>query len=160
MPSYRNNPNYQPRQDTGWGLIFRLNLLFGKIEEDVDRDDLDSWNKHIDAIYRNILYKQKEEIVKDENGKIKDVRFNQADVEIFSKFAQQIDVIKKEMHSIRGNNPYVEPDIESGNQLFALKMKFYNIVFKKDIWIRKKMYQLDLYLKQAEHDPRKAIYGG
>ena len=152
--AYRS-PFFQPRQDTGWGLIYRLNLLLGKVETDVDNGDLDSWNKHIDAIFRNILYKEPEIITYDENKKIKGVTFTKADTEVFSRFAQQIKNIKLQIQIARTYDPE-----DRKKALFELRERYYNLIFKKDVWIRKKMFKLDLYLRQIEHDPRKAIYGG
>ena len=154
--AYRGNAYWQPRQDTGWGLIFRLNGLLNRIERDVDEGDLDNWNKHIDAIFRNILYKNDAEIVYDEKGKIVDIQLTKEDIQIFSRFANNIKVVKDKIRIV---SAYEDED-ERKKQLHDLKEKLYNILFKKDIWIRKKMFELELYLKQVEHDPRRAIYGG
>jgi hypothetical protein len=154
--AYRGNAYYQPRQDTGWGLIFRLNGLLNKIERDVDEGELDNWNKHIDAIFRNILYKNDAEILYNEKGKLMDIRFTKEDIEIFSRFAVMIKTIKDKMVAVMN----YEDDDEKKRQLRLLREDLYNILFKKDIWIRKKMFELELYLRQVEHDPRRAIYGG
>jgi hypothetical protein len=69
-------------------------------------------------------------------------------------FALRIKTIKNDIRIERANK-----EVNHSN-LSRLKEALYGIIFKKDIWIRKKMFELKLYLKEAEHDPRKAIYGG
>jgi len=154
--AYRGNAYYQPRQDTGWGLIFRLNGILNKIEHDVDEGDLDNWNKHIDSIFRNILYKNDAESIRDDKGRIIDIRLTKEDIQIFSMFARNIKSIKDKM---RVATSYEDED-EMKRQLHVLREEYYNLLFKKDIWIRKLMFTLELYLRQVEHDPRRAIYGG
>lgn len=154
--AYRGNAYFQPRQDTGWGLIFRLNGILNKIEHDVDEGDLDSWNKHIDAVYRNILYKNDVETIRDEQGKILDVRLTKEDTQIFSMFARNIKNVRDKMRVVTG----YEDEDEKRRLLHNLREELYNILFKKDLWIRKLMFTLELYLRQVEHDPRRAIYGG
>jgi hypothetical protein len=156
MAYSRNNPWQQSRQDTGWGLIFRLNLLMGKIERDCETGDLLKWNLHIDRIFANILYRNAEEIVKDDKGRVIDVRFSADDIEVFTRFARKIEDIKSNMIKIK----FLDSDEEKITQQHKLRIDLYNLVFKKDIWIRKKMYEQKLYLRESESDPRKAIYGG
>lgn len=151
-----SNPWQQTRQDTGWGLIYRLNLLMAKIEHDVESGNLESWNLHIDRIYANILFKNDYEIIKDSKGKVLDIKLNKEDIEIFSRFAERIEEIKNKVLNLN----FYENDYEKHKEYHRLKKELYNLIFKKDIWIRKKMSQVKLYLKEVEHDPRKAIYGG
>jgi hypothetical protein len=91
------NNNKASIQDTGWGLIFRLNLIMGKIENDLERGDLEKWNLHIDRIYANIMYKDQGEYVFNEKGKILDITFSKADVEMFQRFAEKIKTIKTKL---------------------------------------------------------------
>lgn len=147
---------YQPRQDTGWGLIFRLNGILAKLEQDVESGDLEKWNLHLDRIYSNISYKKPEEKIYDDKGNVVDIKFDSEDVEIITMFNTQIAKKKKE---IALANIELE-DNEKKIKIKQLRDKLYQILFKKDVWIRKKMFVMNLYLKEVEHDPRKAIYGG
>lgn len=156
--SYKSSPFYQPKQDTGWGLIFRLNGLFDAIERDVENGNMDRWNLHLDRIFINILYKNPEETIKDEKGKVTDIKFSALDIEIFTKINRMIDDVKTAMY-----NPKTFLKMKSQERIAKvneLRREYYKLLFKKDVWLRKKMFKLDLYLKQVEHDPRKAIYGG
>lgn len=147
-----------PKQDTGWGLIYRLNLLLGKIENAVEAGSLDKWNLFLDRIYANILFKNPAEIIKDEKGRILDITFSPEDTKIFFKFNEQIQKLKNDINKII-SNPTLTKEYKR-EQIHKYKENLYNLLFKKDVWIRKKMFELKLYLQQVEHDPRKAIYGG
>lgn len=141
--------NQAPSKDTGWGLIFRLNGILGKIEDDIEQGRLDSWNLHMDRIYINIMHKNPEEIIKDNKGKIIDVQFSKEDMEVF-------DIINKKIRELRKNIAYAI----SPSKKIINKNLLYDALNKKDIWMRKKMFKMNLYLRETERDPRKAIYGG
>jgi len=148
MPPFK----FQARQDTGWGLIYRLNNIMAKIETDIENGDMIRWNLHLDRIFVNIIYKNPEEKVRDAKGKIIDVNLSKEDTDIFSALNKQIEDEKKNMVLAKQNDDNVK--------LVEAKNKLYGLLLKKDIWIRKKMFQLKLYLREGESDPRKAIYGG
>lgn len=151
MP-YKNYGNNPPRQDTGWGLIFRLNGILNKIEYANDNGNLGAWNNLMDRVYINIVFKNPEEIIKDEDGKVTDIKFSKDDIEVFSKINERITEIKKNIESYKRAEEIEKFNIEMN--------KLYNQLIKKDIWLRKKLFQFNLYLRQVEHDPRRAIYGG
>ena len=148
------NNNQSSPKDTGWGLIFRLNLIMGKIENDLETGNLEKWNLHIDRIYANIMFKDQGEYVKDAKGNIIDITFSKEDVEMFQRFAEKIKIIKSK---IRIELSQEEP---RANVVHQFKDEWYSLLFKKDMWIRKRMFALKLYLRETESDPRKAIYGG
>lgn len=151
-----------PTKDTGWGLIFRLNLLLGKIEKDVEVGNLDMWNLRIDRIFANISHKNPAEVIYDKDpvifpdAKPIDISFSAEDIGVFKMFAEKIEKIKE----ARKKALKYQDDEYRAAQMAKIKKAFYNIIFKKDIWIRKKMADRKLYLQQIEHDPSKAIYGG
>jgi len=158
MPPFRS-PYYQPKQDTGWGLIFRLNDLLGRIERDVEAGDLDKWNLHLDRVFANILHKDPEEVVRDDKtGKIIDIKFSKDDIEIFVRLNEKIEKMKSEIYIIIHNEH--NEDKFKREELMKFRKNYYNLLFKKDIWVRKKMSQKKLYLTQIEHNPMRAIYGG
>ena len=143
----------ESKQDTGWGLIFRLNDLFRKIENDVEAGNLAKWDLHMDRIFVNILYKEDAEIVLDAKTNLPiDIKFSDEDIEIFTQTQSNIQTIKNKISTARQNE-----NLEEAKKQTHI---YYNYLFKKDIWLRKKLFKLKLYLQQSEHDPRKAIYGG
>jgi len=149
----------QPKQDTGWGLIFRLNDLLNKVERDADNGDFLKWDLHLNRIYSNIIFKNPMEIAKDKNGKIVDIVLGREDVEEFSLFNTKIENKKSEIIKqkiITTDNP----SLEENKKINKLNNELWAIIYMKEIWLRKKMTDLHLYLRQVEHDPGKAIYGG
>ena len=74
---------------------------------------------------------------------------------MFPRFNSKINDIKIKMAKARSLD-----DEERRLEIGKLNQEYYNLIFKKDVWIRKKMFQLKLYLAETEHDPRKSIYGG
>jgi len=152
--AYSSKWNNSSPKDTGWGLIFRLNLIMGKIENDLETGNLDKWNLHIDRIYANIMFKDQGEYIKDKKGNIIDIKFSREDVEMFQRFATNINVLKEKIRNAMSEE---ERDMRLVNKY---KNELYSLLFKKDMWIRKRMFILKLYLRETESDPRKAIYGG
>ena len=148
------NNNQSSPKDTGWGLVFRLNLIMGKIENDLEAGNLEKWNLHIDRIYANIMFKDQGEYVKDAKGNIIDITFSKEDVEMFQRFAEKIKIIKSKIRI------ELSQEIPNANLVHKFKDEWYSLLFKKDMWIRKRMFALKLYLRETESDPRKAIYGG
>jgi intergrase/recombinase len=146
------SPYNQPEKDTGWGLIFRLNDLMADIETAIDNGNLNKWDQKMDRIFCNIRFKESAEVIKDEAGKIVDVKLSKDDVETFNFLNREIG---QKRVSMKG--AYI---LKNFKEYHKAKNELYNLLMKKDIWLRKLMAELHLYLKEVEHDPRKAIYGG
>jgi hypothetical protein len=144
---------FQSRQDTGWGLIYRLNNIMAKVERDIENGDMNRWNLHLDRIFANITFKSEAELIKDENGKITDVKLSKDDTDVFTLFHQKIESQKRrivEAKTLEENKVQITKEMN----------KLYSILLMKDIWTRKLMFKLKLYLREGESDPRKAIYSG
>lgn len=142
-----------PAQDTGWGLIFRLNDLFGKIENVVPNGDFNTWNILLDRIFCNLSYRQRMVVGKDGEGKIVSVEMDEESKRIFQFLNKEVFEAKKKISEAGRKENFSEVKIAKG--------KLYNALIKKDIWLRKYMHnELGIYLKEVEYDPSKAIYGG
>ena len=148
----------QPDKDTGWGLINRLNNILYKIEYAVDSGDYEKWNRLLDRVFINITYKNSAEIVYDGDGKMIDIQLPKADIEVFSKINERVKIIKNEIQRLMDEERKSKGKIHHDIRVSHLKTKLYNIYVKKDIWVRKKMFQVGLYLKASDSDPSKAIY--
>jgi len=134
--------------DAGIGLIIRLNILMRNIEYSVDKGDLRAWNRHLDSIYRNVLYRGKKEVIYDPKTKeILRLEFLDEDMKIFKSFQKRLQVIMEEMRRAK--------ESENIKELKRLNDIYYNITYEKDIWLRQVLFALKLYLKQAEYDPAK-----
>ena len=141
-----------PEKDTGWGLIYRLNRLLDKIELACETGNYDRWNLLMDRIFVNITYKNPAEIIKDEKGQIIDVRLTKDDAHVFGAINSRIKDCKKDLMLQRKEG--------NSDQCRIIQNRLYNLYMQKDIWIKKLMFAQKIYLKEVEHTPGKAIYGG
>lgn len=137
--------------DAGWGLIMRLNRMWFLADENAMRGDFNKWNSVLDRLYCNLLYKEKMEIVRDEKGNVIKIELSEDDKKEMEKINEDIKKIKiKIIGSLKAKN-YVE--YTKANE------EHYSQLMLKDIWLRKKMFALKLYLKVADSNPSRAIYG-
>jgi hypothetical protein len=142
-----------PEKDAGWGLIFRLNSLWAKVDIPAESGDYDSWNTVLDRIFCNLLYRNKMDIVLDEQGRVQDVKINEDSYKVYAFLTKKIFEAKIDYHkSIRA-----PPNLSKST---ILKSRWYHAVMLKDIWLRKYMQELGLYLKEIERAPGSALFGG
>jgi hypothetical protein len=143
-----------PQQDTGWGLIFRLNDLWRDVERHAPRGEYSDWNFKLDRIWCNLLYREKISI-KEKDGKVVQIKFLKKDVAVKDFLDEKIREAKLGMKEVRDEEGKIIKE-----KYIKAKKKYYDILMLKDIWLRKFMHELGLYLKEIEYDPSKAIYGG
>lgn len=138
--------------DAGYGLIFRLNFLWWNADKKALDGDFDSWNYTLDRIYCNLTYRYPIEVLEDDNGNIVTVKLPEKDEKIYKKITEEITKIK-----IAKNIAIKKKDRAEYN---ALHQKHYDALQLKDIWLRKYMQELGLYLKEYEKNPANALFGG
>ncbi len=145
-----------PQQDTGWGVIYRLNGLFAEVEELAPSGKYDDWNLKLDRIWSNLLYRnpldweeEKDEII---GVKLSDEDFLKKDFldEKILKAKAEVSKAKKRM---------VPEETKFTSEYIKAKRKLYKALMLKEIWLRKYMYELGLYLKEVEHNPAGAMWG-
>jgi len=155
--SYKGTTTTQ--QDTGWGVIFRLNDLFKEVEILSPQGKYDDWNFKLDRIWSNLCYRNSFKIIKDkDNKKIVSIEFNEEDVEIKEYLDNQILKWKGEQTKARKLHP-PEKEISQNKNWIIAKKKLYRAILMKEIWLRKYMHKLGLYLKETEHNPAGAMWG-
>lgn len=148
---------YQPTIDAGIGLIYRLNYLWNQADQAALTGDLEKWNFILDTIYRNLLYRNKMDIMflVDEKGnpkEIKSIGLMREDSLIFEHFKTLLRNIKqKRLEARKKRNVYLYNWSEE---------KLYEILGHKDVWLRKFMQENGLYLKEVEFNPANAMWGG
>jgi hypothetical protein len=147
-----------PQQDTGWGVIFRLNDLFREVESLAPSGKYDEWNIKLDRIFSNLVYRNPFKIVKDKNDKIVSIEFDEEAYDIKTFFDEQILKHKKEMNEAKKKIPS-EKDEKTSREWIVAKKKLYKAIFIKEIWLRKYMQSNGLYLKEVEHNPAGAMWG-
>jgi len=144
---------YQPDRDASLGLIFRLNALWEKADRRALAGNHDEWELVLDRIFSNLLYRESVEVKEDDNGKVTDVKLSDKDMEVWEKIKRKIREAKA------GKTSALK---QKKSQLFnQMKNKHYESIMFYDIWLRKFMQSLgQLYLKEVEHNPSRALFGG
>ena len=155
--AYKKKKLTTPQQNAGWGLIFRLNDLWKEVEGHAPKGAYDMWNFKLDRIWCNLLYRNDVDIERDKKtSKILGMQLCKDDLEEKEFLDNQISKYKKEMKSLKD----AEGKITNKPKHNQAMRNYYNTLMLKDVWLRKFMNELDLYLQEIEFDPSKAIYGG
>ena len=103
--AYKHNSNVTPQQDTGWGVIYRLNDLFREVEVLSPLGKYDPWNFKLDRIFSNLCYRTPLDIKKDKEDKIVSIEFDEEAFNIKYFLDQKILQAKKEMSLARKEIP-------------------------------------------------------
>lgn len=141
--------DFAPSLDASLGLVYRLNSLWNKADWAALKGKYDEWNNILDALYRNLLYRESMEIEEDENTKeVKSVKFKKKDVKAYAFLSKKVSDRRKEYYLCK------DPTKKR-----VFRSKWYHAVQKKDIWLRKFMQTLKLYLKENEKRPGSAMFG-
>lgn len=143
---------FQPDKDTGWGLIFRLNGLWELVDRKSTSGDYDGWEIVLDRIFSNLMYRNEAEVVEDEEGNVVDVEINDKDYEVFLKVKEKISDAKREILKAQKTRNKIN--------WHKTRLNHYKAMMFYDIWLRKFMQARGLYLKEVEHNPSKALFGG
>jgi len=159
MKNMGSGSNFNPTLDAGLGLIFRLNYLWNKSDRHALAGEMDQWNFTLDRIFSNLSYRGEMEIVykdpreRDENKKeIIDIKLNAHDKKVHEKFKEMLREIK-----IKRAIALKRKDKRTWNET---REDEYDLMMKKDIWLRKMMQIQKLYIKESEFDASKAMWGG
>jgi hypothetical protein len=155
--SYKSS-NVTPNQDTGWGVIYRLNDLFREVESLAPSGKYDEWNIKLDRIFSNLAYRNPLNIVKDKDKNIISIEFDEDAYKVKLFFDEQILKHKKEMGDAKKKVHEGRDDTVNKDWVIA-KKKLYKQILMKEIWLRKYMQELGLYLKEVEHNPAGAMWG-
>ncbi len=144
--------NYQPDKDAGWGLIFRLNALWEKVDRKVLSGDYDGWELVLDRIFANLLYRNDMDLKLDDDERLINVQPSPEDVrewKIMKFNIKKAKTLKRKMFDERNNQ-----------KSMIVNERYYHSLFFYDIWVRKFMQKHQLYLKEIESNPSKALFGG
>ncbi|HUS51113.1 MAG TPA: hypothetical protein VMZ91_13170 [Candidatus Paceibacterota bacterium] len=150
-----NQRDVVPSQDTGWGLIFRLNDLLRDIENLAVLGKYDEWNFKLDRIWANLSYREDVE-VKKEKEEIIEIKLKDDDFKEKDFLDLKILEAKRKMREMRRINP---ESYKSNKDYIKWKNEIYQRLLIKDIWVRKLMRKLNLYMKEIKHSPAGAMFG-
>lgn len=143
-----------PKHDSTLGLIFRLNALWAEVDIPAKTGKYDSWNSVLDRIYCNLLYRNDLEIKKDEEGNIIEVKLSEDDEKVYKYLSSKISYYKRLYPRVSGKTK------KGFSRRKIVRSKWYNAVLLKDIWLRKYMNTLNLYIKESKSTPGSVMFGG
>ena len=141
--------DFIPDKDASLGLVFRLNILWSKADFAALGGRYNDWNNVLDAIYRNLLYK--EEIITNvsDDGEVTNIQLSKKDTKIYKYLSLQVSKARNAY-----NTSKIKRDKDKNRNIW------YHNLQKKDIWLRKFMQSLKLYLKETERRPGSVLFGG
>ena len=142
-----------PKYDSTLGLIFRLNNLWAKVDIPAEEGKYDEWNNVLDRIYNNLAYRSKTKVEKDDNGKIVNIYIDDNDNNEYKFLSMQINKCKQNFLRAKGTTKGVS------NKKIA-RSRHYKALNTKDIWLRRFMQKLNLYIKETTKTPGSAMWGG
>ena len=134
-----------PDRDASLGLIFRLNNLWSRVDYASVDGKYDLWDYLLDAIYRNLLFRENiSSDIDKKTGIVTRAEFSEKDKALYRYFSLQIAKARKTC--LRSKN--------SGS-----RGRWYHRLQDKDTWLRKFMQSLKLYLKETERRPGSTTFG-
>lgn len=156
----RRGVNYEPGNDASLGLIYRLNNLWASADQKALSGNKDDWNFVLERIFCNLMYHPTYPSEENEKGEIVSIDLEDEDYRIFEMFKAKIKKIKSDMRDAL--KLYKTDNKKEGSQRFnKANQEFYDTLMEKDIWLRKLMMKLKLYLRQADSsNPSKSMWGG
>jgi len=155
VPPSHSTKQSTPERDASLGLIFRLNNLWAQVDVPASNGDYIKWNSILDRIYCNLLYREDMDVVRNAEGVITEIKLNDEDEKEYKFLSKKI---------FNWRSKYKTAGGKINRNKVPLKMialnNWYHAVQLKDIWLRKLMMNLGLYLKEIEHDPGSSLFGG
>jgi hypothetical protein len=155
----------KPTLDAGLGLVIRLNILLNQADMRAREGDYESYNFVLDRVYCNLMYRNPIEIsygnidptkpLTEETkaeATIEDVRLSSEDCKVFEYFNTKIREKKREIMT--------DMRAKKRSDYNKHREELYWIIMMKDMWLRKLMMHLGLYLKESSFDPTISMFGG
>ena len=142
------------KHDATLGLIFRLNALWAEVDIPAKTGDYEQWDNALDRIYANLLYREDLVVEKDKEVKIKEINLSENDEKEYKFLSAEINKYKRLSRTIKGKTTRGVPKKR------IARSKWYRAVLLKDIWLRKFMNKLNLYIKETPKRPGDSMFGG
>ncbi len=140
--------DFVPTRDSSIALIYRLNNLWIRADNYAIDGKYDKWDWILDTIYRNLQYRNPMvKVINKETGEVS-YRIPQKDFKVYTYYAKYISQTIKSHKEARKKS--------EKNKTYS---NWYQALFEKDMWLRKMMMTLGLYLKETEKRPGTAVFG-
>jgi len=149
-----NKQDIVQKHDATLGLIFRLNGLWAEVDIPAKTGDYDQWNNVLDRIYCNLLYRDNLKVIKDENKNIIEIKLSEDDENEYKFLSSKVNKYKWLSKTVMGKT------IKGTPKRKIARSKWFDAVRLKDIWLRKFMNGLNLYIKETKKRPGDSMFGG
>ena len=137
-----------PKYDSTLGLIFRLNNLWAEADIPAKEGKYEDWNNVLDRIYNNLAYREKTKVVKDDKDKIISIEIDDLNHEEYKFLSMKVNQCKQ---------AYSKAKTSLHKQI--ARSNWYKALNTKDVWLRRFMQKLNLYIKETTKTPGSAMWG-
>ena len=150
-----------PKYDSTLGLIFRLNNLWSEVDVPAKTGDYELWNNLLDRLYNNLAYRGKTKVVRDDNNKIISMDIDDLDEEEYKFLSRKVNFCKQNCHKARGSvRIVINGNYKTVSRKAITLSRWYKALNTKDVWLRRFMHKLNLYIKETRKTPGSAMWGG
>lgn len=149
-----NNQDIVQKHDATLGLIFRLNGLWAEVDIPAKTGEYEQWNNVLDRLYCNLLYRENLVVEKDDKGNIKEIKLSENDEKEYMFLSSQVNKYQRLSRTVKGKTNKGTP------KRIIARSKWFDAVRLKDIWLRKFMNSLNLYIKETKRRPGDSMFGG
>ena len=150
-----------PKYDSTLGLIFRLNNLWAKVDIPAESGNYELWNNVLDRLYNNLAYRGETKVVKDTNNKIIKMEIDDSDDEEYRFLSKKVNLCRQNHQKANGTiNIKVNGVPKRVSKKAIARSKWYKALNTKDVWLRRFMHKLNLYIKETTKTPGSAMWGG
>lgn len=139
---------YRPSLDAGLGLIFRLNNLWNDADRNAINGNYDSWDNTLDVLWRNLSYREPLEVIGE--GINTKVGLSSKDKRVWKILDKNVMISKRNWMISKKKYP---------KKVRKFWTQRYRCLEMKDLFLRKKMFQLKLYLKESDRNISGATFG-
>ena len=147
------NEFISPEKDAGLGLIYRLNGLNNQADHHAISGNYDDWNIVLDRIYVSLSFRGDIDLDKEqEETPNKKAEFDYKLEELYTKHSAEISKWKLRWAQTMHSN---KKDV----RLSLIRSKWYSALQRKDIFLKRAMNQLKLYIRMSEGSPGTATFG-
>jgi len=150
MVSY--NEFITPEKDAGLGLIYRLNGLNNMADHHAIAGHYDDWNIVLDRIYVSLNFRGDIDLDKKEEVTAGKKEFDYNLNLFYNKHSQEISKWKRRFFLVQHNN-------KNDSRLQQIKSNWYLSLQRKDIFLKRAMNGLKLYIRITEGSPGSATFG-
>lgn len=134
--------------DASLGLVYRLNNHWALADSHAMDGSYDEWNNVLDVIFRNLLYKEPLEVIESKTGI--EVKVSEKDMKVWNVLNKN--VIMSKRNWIKSKRLYPK-------KLRVYWSRRYQALQNKDLFLRKLMFKLKLYLKVTERNTGTSTFG-